>query len=289
MMLLLGILILLGAVLDIVVHAWVGLHVILIGCGLLLVILNFIGNRLSFGKISIGKVIGKNILSLLVLTLTVLFLFGFFTSGSLFAAKDDSNYIVIKAEKTYESDGAEKALAYLEKSVEGREWDREIAFKTGELLDAAGHSENAKAKFAEVFYNNPLDLEARYRYADIVLREKNHSAAIEQLLYNVRIDPSHSDSYMLLGEAYWDMGDHIRGIYYHKLAVNEAPGSIEKRVKLAQAYADMHSYEEADIEYKKALEMASGFEEELLVYNGYDNMKAQKNLDSQAGQNQQAE
>ena len=281
MMLLLGILILIGVVLDIIVHTWVGLHVILTGCGLLLVILNFIGDRLSFGKLNVGKTVGKNMLSLFTLILTALFLFGFFSSGNLLASKEDSNSIIRKVDKINESDGAEKALAFLEKTMEGRKWDRDIAFKAGELLDKAGHNENAKAKFAEVFSNNPLDLEARYRFADIALKEKNHSASIDQLLYIIKIDPLHADSYMLLGETYFDMGDHIRGIYYHKLAVNEAPGSIEKRVKLAQAYADMHSYEEADIEYKKALEMASGFEDEMLVYNGYDSMKAGQNQDTE--------
>ena len=282
MMLILGILILLGVVIDIIVHAWMGLHIILILCGLMLIILNFVGNRISFGKLSIGKAVGKNILSLIVLSLTSLFLFGFFSSGSLFAAKDDINYIVREAGKINEKDGAAKALAYLEKTTEGKAWTRNIAFITGELLEEAGRDADAKNKFADVFYNIPLDLEARYRFAGITLKEKNYTPALEQLLYIVRIDPSHADAYMMLGEAYWDMGDHIRGIYYHKLAVNEAPASIEKRVKLAQAYADMHSYEDADIEYKKALDMASGFEEELLVYNGYDKMSAEQNQDNQA-------
>lgn len=283
MMLLLGILILLGVVLDIIINAWTGLHVILVCCGLLLVILNFIGDRLSFGKISLGKVLGKGVLSLIVLTLTALFLFGFFSSDSLDASNKDVNSIIRKAENINASQGAQKALAFVEESVEGRTWNRDIALIEGKLLDEAGNSDKAIEKFGEVFYYYPLDLEARLKYAEIALKIKNQSAAIDQLLYIIKIDPTHADACMMLGEAYWETGDNIRGIYYLKLAVNEAPNSIEKRVRLAQAYADMHSYEEADVEYKNALEMAKGFEEEMLVYNGYDRMAAQKNQDEKVG------
>lgn len=286
MMLILGILILLGVVLDIIVGAWMGLHMILIACGLLLIILNLAGDRLSLGKAGIGRILGKNILSLLVLAASALFLFGFFSSGGIITGKDDPKAVLRKADKIFQSEGAEKALAYIEKETEGLEWERARAYKTAELLEAAGRTPEAKSKFGEIFYYMPLDIEARLRYAAIALEEKNYNEAVQQLLYNTKIDPFNSQSYVLLGDIYEEMGDHIRGIYYYKLAVNEAPGSIENRVKLAQAYADMHSYMEADIEYKKALETASGFEEELMVYNGYRRMNEQKAQESAEDRNQ---
>lgn len=283
MLLILGVIILLGIVFDNLINGWASLHVILAFCGLLLLILNFIYYRLPIGKFQLGKLLLKNILSILVLSAAIVFLVGLFPSGKLVSG--DSNSIIKKADSINEKDGAQKALEYMQKASEGKEWNRNIALKEGRILYEDGKTSEAYSKFSEIFNKNSYDVEARYYSALAALKDKSFNTAVEQLKYNILIDPHSADSYMLLGETFQEMGDQIRGIFYYKLAVSEAPRSIEKRIKLAQAYASMQSFEEADAEYKAALDMASGFEEKLMVYNGYNKIKAQKNQE-QAGEGQ---
>ncbi len=266
MMVLFGILILLGAGADIAIHGYTGLHALLIACGLLLVLINVLVGKL-FPKM--GGMIGKGIMSLAVLALAVLFLAGLFSAETLTDVNDEKTMIA-RAEKILEKENAEKAAAWLEKESSNlTEFSRNIKYELGSLYAEAGNNQEAKRRYEEILNQNGYDLDARYNYAILWYEEKNYSTAIDTLRYIIKLQPDYADAYMTLGDCYWGLDDNLRGIYYYKLAVDGQPDSIEKRVKLAQAYANIHSWEEADAEYKKALEMASGFDEEMMVYNGY--------------------
>jgi len=266
MLLLFGILIMSGAGIDLAVHSYTGLHALLMASGLILVLINILFDKL-FPKI--GGIIGKVMLSLTVLALTGLFLTGFFSADTLTNVHDEKTMIV-KAKKMLERDTAEAAAVWLEKeSSTLNQRSRNITYEMGTLYEMAGNNEPAKRKYEEILYQNGFDLDARYHYAILWYKEKNYPNAIDHLRYIINLQPDFADAYMTLGDCYWELNDNLRGIYYYKLAVDGQPESIEKRVKLAQAYANIHSWEEAEAEYDKAFELASDFEEELMVYNGY--------------------
>lgn len=278
MMMLLGILILLGAVLDIVTHAFTGLHTVLIGCGLLLVILNIFGNKLSF-----SKTVGKNVISLAILVIAALFLFGLFSADN-FSASNNVQTIIKKTEKIFNKDGAVKAFEYIEEANVKMQWNRDLAYEMGKLYEESEKNDLAKNKYIEILSRDAFDINARYQFAKLLMLDKNYTQAINELSYIIRLNAKHADSYMSLGDCYWTMGDNIRGIYYYKLSVDEQEGSIEKRLKLAQAFTSMHSYEEAEAEYNKALERASSFDEEMMVYDAYSDLKKQTEKNSSAEQ-----
>jgi hypothetical protein len=52
------------------------------------------------------------------------------------------------------------------------------------------------------------------------------------------------------------------------------PVSLQKHVKLAQAYAGIHAYDEAEQVFQESLDLADSFEEEMFVYNSYSKNKA---------------
>ena len=154
-----------------------------------------------------------------------------------------------------------------------RPWDKDAAFAAGKLLEEMGKDEAAKAKFIEIIYHRPMDAEARCKAAGIEIRLKNYNNAVEQLNHVIKTNPSHPDANMMLGDAYFGMGDAIRGIFYYRLAADYEPDSLEKHMRLAAAYAKTHSWDEAGKEFKKSLELASTPEEELMVYREYRNIK----------------
>ena len=275
MMLFAGILILLGAAIDIAIGGYTGLHLIFIGCGLLLVLLNVFGHKLP-----IGIAISKNILSLGVIVLAGLCLFGFF-SGNKLLSSDNTSAVIKKAEKISQKSGAAEASAYIKDAAATLDWNRNLAFKTAGLLAMAGKYEDAVRKYEEILSKDPFDIEARYQISLELMKVKKYEQAIERLLNNLKLDPSHADSYMSLGDCYWALGDNIRGLYYYKLSVNLEAASVEKHVKLALAYARMQSYEEADQTFKTALGLAKDFDEEMLIYNGYSQMKTQISQNSE--------
>lgn len=256
MLLLIAILVLLGAGVDIAVNGWMGQHIVLILCSLVLAVFNFIGDRISFGKLNFGKSAVKTLLSMAVLVLMGLFLSGAFSFGSFDPAADSVNSMIREVEKIREKEGVEKALAWLEEAERGKEWNRDVTFLRAELLLEIGDISTAKNRISDIFYRNPNDFPARYEYAKTVLKQKLYNEALNQLLYIVKADPAHADAHGMLGRVYGEMGDQTRRIFYLKLAVQEAPDSADKRMELAKAYADMHSYREADVEYKKALELS---------------------------------
>jgi tetratricopeptide (TPR) repeat protein len=263
MMLLLGILIISGACADLIMNGFSGPHALLIACGALLVIVNIVGKKLRF-----GRVMGKNIASIIVLAVTAFIMFGFFPTEQL-EDTGDMGALIRKSEKILESDGPKQTMKYLEESSAKLSWNRELIYRLGSLREADLDYNGAKDCYQDIINRNAYDVDARYRIAAILAREKNYSQAIGELKQVALLDPKYADAYMSLGDCYMEMGDGIRGVFNYKMAVSGDGKSLEKRVKLANAYARMNSYDKANEEFNKALDMANSYEEKLSVYSGY--------------------
>lgn len=273
-----GILIILGVVLDIVVHGFSGIHVVLIASGLLLIVINSIPG-IKFP----GRRIGKLILSMTAIVLTCLFLAGLFPSLSSGMSGNVSGAIK-KAEQIAESKSTAEAAAYLDEIIMKGTWNRDLAFTAAELYRKHGQYTDSTGRYYPILLQVPFDIEVRHSLAQSMIGQKNFDPAIEQLSYIMQLEPQNADICETLGDCYWSKGDNIRGIYYYKMAANQAADSVEKHVKLAQAYADMHSDAEAMAEYRKAKDLAKSFDEEMLVYNGYSSMKSEASTQSEAQQ-----
>jgi tetratricopeptide (TPR) repeat protein len=263
-----GILILLGIILDFAVHGFSGIHLLFVVCGLFLIVVNSIRTT----KLKGGR-IGKSILSLAALTLTCLVVAGIFPSFSSGTAGSAANEIK-KAEQMAEKKGAAEASAYLDGINQKGPWNRDLAYAAAEVFQTYGQYADATGRYIAILSYVPYDTEVRYALAQSMIGSKNYDGAIEQLATILQLDPEDADTCEALGDTYWAKGDNIRGIYYYKMAVNQAEDNVVKRVKLAQAYANMHSDAEAMIQYTKAKELAKTFDEEMLVYNGYIGIKS---------------
>jgi tetratricopeptide (TPR) repeat protein len=277
-----GILILLGVVLDFAVHGFSGIHVLFGVCGLFLIIVNSIGIK----KLKGGR-IGKVILSLAALALTCLIVAGILPSFSSGTAGSTANEIK-KAGQMAKEKGTAEASAYLDGIIRKGLWNRDLAFGAAEVFQIYGQFGDAIGRYITILSYVPYDTEVRYALAQSMIGSKNYNGAIEQLAYILQLDPGNADICETLGDSYWAKGDSIRGIYYYKMAVNQAGDRVAKRVKLARAYANMHSDAEAMEQYEKAKELAKTFDEEMLVYNGYTAINGDSSL-QEASQEASAE
>ena len=260
MMLILSVCIILGALLDMILTALTMNHLMVLGFGLLLLVINLTGNKAK-------KSVGRSLISLLVILAAVLTITGI--SSGKEPVDNETATILREAMKLEEEQGYEAALEFLQNKNIDTEWRKEITIRIGEIyMEQAIYLEGANTYY-EVLRQIPDDMTIRHLYAKALYMNNDYHGTLREGMYMAKINPEYSDAYVLMGDAYKGFNDHFREIYYYKIAVDLDEASIVNRLRLAEAYGSSQSHEEANEQYEIAKELATTFEEDNLIYESY--------------------
>lgn len=262
MMMIFGLLIVMGSVIDILVNAFSYNHVLLIIFGLSLMAIKLIGT-----KIKLLGGIGGTLASSLIVALAIVLMTGISSSaGSLDKA---TMKLVKEADEISEDEGYEDAIKFLEDKNNDLGWNVILARKIGEFYRENEKYEEAASAYYTVLKNYPDDIEVRLQFARSLYSNKDYSGGIREATYITKLQSDYGDAYVVIGDCYEGLNDHFREIYYYKIAVELNEQSIEKLVRLAEAYGRIHSIEESTHYYDLAKGYASTFEEETMIYESY--------------------
>ncbi|SHJ74707.1 hypothetical protein SAMN02745751_03277 [Dethiosulfatibacter aminovorans DSM 17477] len=260
MMLIFGICILFGALLEMILTAFSFSSLMVMAFGLVLAVVSLAGNKLFKG-------IGKNALSLIVILVALLVVAGI--SHMEESLDKETRDILSQAEKVKTEEGYEAAIDFLENSNAGDGWRKEAALLIGNLyMEESKFTEGAGAYY-QVLKKLPDDMAVRTLYAEALYMKNDYKNTLDQGLHMAELDPEYSKAYVIIGDAYKGYNDHFREIFYYKIAVGLDETSVVNRLRLAEAYGNSQSEEEAIEQYEIAKELADTFDEETLVYESY--------------------
>jgi tetratricopeptide (TPR) repeat protein len=102
---------------------------------------------------------------------------------------------------------------------------------------------------------NPLDGPMYDRLGDAYVRSGQYEDARQALNKAVLLEPNATGPYILLGEALIKMGDPIQALHYLNGAATMDPGNYVTHTILGQAYRALGQMDEANREYKMAVEI----------------------------------
>ncbi len=262
MMMIFGLFIVIGSVMDIVMNAFSYNHVLLIIFGLSLMAIRLIGT-----KIKLLGGIGGNIASLLVLALAIVMITGVSSSAS--SMDKGAMKLIKEADKISEDEGYEDAIKFLEDKNIDLGWNVILAQRIGEIYTENEQYDEAASAYNTVLQNLPDDIEVRLLFARSLYLKKDYSRGIKEATYITKLQPDNGDAYVVIGDCYKGLNNHFREIYYYKIAVEINEKSIEKLVRLAEAYGSIHSYEKSQEYYDLAKEYATTFDEDTMIYESY--------------------
>ena len=262
MLMIFGICLIVGALADIFLTSFAFGHLLFIALGSVLLAVGYLGDKLPYLK---GA--GKTVLSLVLL---FFFTFWAFTGTDVDEGIDrETEKLIEEAEILYEEEGIEKAEKLIEDKLVDLGWNRHLAIRGAELYEEEGMLHESAVAYGNVLRQVPDDLDLRMTYAKALFKNDDYNGAFNEASYIIRIDPEYADAYMLIGDLYRVWNDHFREQYYYKIAVGLDEESIVYRLRLAEAYSSIHSYEASVMAYEKAKALARSPEESAMVYESY--------------------
>lgn len=261
-MMMLGVCLVIGALIDIFVNTFMLSHLLLIVCGGALIAVNILGNGIPY-----LKGIGKSLISVACIAITLFMLIGFGSNDEL--VDKETQDILDQADQLMEDKGYEAAIKLLEDKNNDLGWNKAFTIKMADIYLTEGMQQEATWAYQTVVWNMPEDLEARKLYGAALIDMKDYHTALTEGQYLVKLDPEFADGYVIMGDAYRGLFDHFREIYYYKIAVGLDEKSVPFRVKLAEAYASSHSYDEAEEQYELVKTYAKNLDDEILIYESY--------------------
>jgi tetratricopeptide (TPR) repeat protein len=113
--------------------------------------------------------------------------------------------------------------------------------------------------FRDLISHYPLEVEAYWRLARLLVGEQRYGEALEVAKQGLVIDSGAKDLYNTLGGIYTDLGRHDEAIAMDRRYVELAPEEPNAHDSLGLAYQWAGRYPEAIAEYARALALKSGF------------------------------
>jgi tetratricopeptide (TPR) repeat protein len=128
--------------------------------------------------------------------------------------------------------GKDSRAELSELEVQKAELEKALAALTGTRLDsyvAAGRMDEARSSLKQAVEKNPQNKLYRFNYGVLLLKEGNHSAAVEQFEAAVTVDPTFEDALYNLGIANLQWGGKRR-------SEAEAATRGDKQKKIDRSY-----------------------------------------------------
>jgi tetratricopeptide (TPR) repeat protein len=116
----------------------------------------------------------------------------------------------------------EKALRYSERAT-----SREFLLIQASYQRDQGHFNEANQLYKSYLAAYPDDAAARYSYGSLLMRNERASAAIEQFLDVIRVDPANSSALINLATSYRFLGDSERALPFYEKAFEAQPGLLD--------------------------------------------------------------
>jgi len=262
MILLFGICLVIGAVVDIILGTFTFNHLLIVLSGLLVIIIDLLGSKVNF-----LKGIGKSFISTAILLVVIFMIVGISTSRE--PIDKETKDILTESDEVLEEKGYKAAIKVLEDYNTDLGWNKLVTLKIAQIyMDQEMYGDGANVYYS-LMTQLPDDLEMRSLFAHALYMHKDYNGALREAQYIVKIDPEYSDAYVLMGDFYASLNDHFREIYYYKIAVGLDKKSIVNRIKLAEAYGSSNSSKEAIEQYEIAKTLTRSFEEKNLIYESY--------------------
>lgn len=134
--------------------------------------------------------------------------------------------------------------------------DPEATFRLGLARQAAGEPDSAKVVFERLLTQDPDNVKALVHHG-LVLEELNqHAQAETEYRRAIELKPDDPLPYINLGSLLYF---HSKKTYEAKVAFSKAleldPNSADARFNLGVLFADANLYREAEVEWKKVLEL----------------------------------
>jgi tetratricopeptide (TPR) repeat protein len=253
-MMFLGILLIIGAFIDIYIESYTAMHLFFILLGIVFIIYSL--GMLNFKSLFKGKLaIFSNILSKLIIVGLFVALYIFTTN--IFIKPDKKIEIQIAKAHQYE-DSKEYVNAYnilkglLDKKVDETRVNNELA----KLYLIQNRNDEAAKILRDILKLEPSDNEARLSLISYYKSLKDYNNAIIEAQKIFTFDPHYYKGYEVLGDLYWETEDMTRGIVYYKLAIRENSSNVLLHIKLGDAYEKTHSYGDALTEFNTAKEIS---------------------------------
>ncbi|MFZ3102671.1 MAG: tetratricopeptide repeat protein [Desulfitobacteriaceae bacterium] len=264
----LGLVILIGSLIDYLIEGFNPLQIMVSLLGVCLALwglfIPFLKSKIANSKLSFASGFFSRAMLIIVIAGLCFSATTLFASPEIYAAEQIKEAQTLAAQKNFsKAYDLLKALSekYPETSFDAK---REMAFQDM----AQKRNEEAARLLDEILTAKPYDLEARYGKVLLYTQNKDwKNAQIEArkiLLYN----PHYPEAYVALGDSYSEAGDLIRTIHYYNLAIRENPDLTDAHFKLGTAYRKSHSNREALDEYQKALSLASTDDEKSRISQG---------------------
>ena len=170
-------------------------------------------------------------------------------------APDSAEAYLVSARMFLRREFADEAAIFAQKAVELNPNLPRAHQLLGEIALAKADLPLAVKELEQEAKLNPLDGTLYDRLGDAYLRSGQPDQAQLALNKAVLLEPNATGPYILLGETLTKLGDPIQALHYLQRAVSMDPSSYIAHNMMGQAYRALGQMDEANREYKLAVEI----------------------------------
>lgn len=206
-----------------------------------------------------------------------------------------SDFVLLKKGDSFFTTGNfEKALEYYLRALKENPKNDDAYVRTGDIYLRTGQYEKSGEAFEKALKINPRNKYAHFGYADILMENGSHDKAEIQLKQALEIDGNFAVAYTTMGDIYVDRGDYKnaekaflkslqvaplqkfpdtyiglgelyfkqdelgKSLQYFKKAQEKDPFDKDVFMGAAKTLIRMERYEEAELNFDKALKLVPG-------------------------------